>query len=202
MSKIWDHNIPIQSQYIKKDLKKEQIKKDFKKRRKCNHVTKLPFSIFTADHEVHLSVHRNQVVPEKFVHFLSMITAVKKKKKAFILQSNMLKLIVLGCVGGGGGGEAPTPSPHTPKLSIFLAYPSTTGRSKLAESTVTEAFFCWLVFVQLCFGNWRLLILMIMFYSLTIAHNAIVDAVKLQFLMASKVSFVFSFAKAALLIMQ
>ena len=40
------------------------------------------------------------------------------------------------------------------------------------------------------------------FLSLSIAHDAIVGAFKLQFLLASKISFVFCFAKATLLIMQ
>ena len=123
--------------------------------------------------------------------FRAWLLLLKKKKKAFILQSSMLKLIVLG---------SPLPPTHPNYQFFWLIHQQLVSRNLQKVLWLKHFVVGW--FVQLCFGNWRLLILMIMFYSLTIAHNAIVGAVKLQFLMASKVSFVFSIAKATLLIMQ
>ena len=47
----------------------------------------LPFKVCKADKKVHLSFHRNQVVPKKCMHFLSVIIAGEKKAFTYLIKT-------------------------------------------------------------------------------------------------------------------
>ena len=121
----------------------------------------------------------------------------------YLIQSNTLKSNVLGnyfCL-------------RVIRL-LFFTYPSSTNKSNFAESISTSVlFFCFLFFVFVVVVVFRptlvwklaatdsydlLFIFFPFLISLSVARDTIVWVVKLQFLLASKVSFVFSFAKTTL----
>ena len=115
----------------------------------------------------------------------------------YLIQSNTLKSNVLGnyfCL-------------RVIRL-LFFTYPSSTNKSNFAESISTSVllFFVFLFFFCLFFRPtlvWKLAatdsydLLFILFLFL-FPYQLLVWVVKLQFLLASKVSFVFSFAKTTL----